>query len=404
MKNPSTRNRKTSSTRLAAVTTALTLIIGLALTALAPTPSHAAAPPGYQLSWFDEFDTVGVDTTKWNHRTDTKGWSQQRPENVSVGGGLMTIHLCPEATSGPTCQPTSATTLYTGGGLISKQRLRYGYYETRVRTNVGAGWHTAFWSAQQGGTSPQTEIDGFEIDSHQPHLTLHNVIPWGQHATISSGLQDVGFDSSAAFHVYGFEWLEDKISFFVDGQLIWSTPYPQADFVHNFLNLWLTTIAIDLQGSPGVEDGALPGKVQFDYVRYYQRDGYGDNNTPTGGYAESGTGWSTSTLPAFGRLTSRYSCDAGTSAHWTVTPPATGNYRASFYRIGGTGGQVNAPVTVLDGGTTLASAPVDLSVAGNGWVPVGGVLPLTGGHPYTIKITRTGAGCIRADAVKFVRQ
>ncbi len=391
-------------TRLTSVSAVFALVIGLTMTALTPTAATASAPANYQLSWADEFDGTVVDTTRWSHRTDFKALSQQRADNVTVAGGVMTIHLCPTGRKGADCELTDSTTHYTGGGLISKSRLRYGYYETRAKTHRGNGWHSAFWSAQQGGASPQTEIDGFEIDSYRPQFTLHNVIPWGQQAAIESGPKDVGFDSSAGWHVYGFEWREDRVSFFVDGQPIWDTPYPQADFVHNFLNVWLTAIAIVPEGTPEVDDTALPGKVQFDYMRYYERDAYGDNNTPTGGYAESGTGWANSSLPAFGRLTNRFSCDPGVSAHWTVTPPATGSYRAYFYRVGGAGGQPDAPVTVADGGSTLASAAVDFDTAGSGWVPVGGTLSLTGGHGYTMRVARTAAGCIRADAVKLVRQ
>ncbi|RIQ20357.1 family 16 glycosylhydrolase [Jiangella rhizosphaerae] len=379
------------------------LVAGGAPATSTPTEQALAAPAGYALSWADEFDTTAVDTTRWTFRTDTKGWSTQRPENVTVGGGVMTIRLCPRGTSGPSCTPTGATTLYTGGGLISREKPRYGYYETRVRTNTGSGWHTAFWSAENGATGPRTEIDGFEIDSHVPRQIRHNVIAWTQ-GTLTSGIYDVGFDTSAAWHVYGYEWREDEVRFYVDGALAWSTPYSPSTYTHNFLNVWLTAIAIDLNDSPGVDDGALPGTVQFDYVRFYERDAYADNDDPAGGYAETGTGWATSSLPSFGRLTNRYSCDPGASAHWTVRPPATGSYRAYVHRVGGTGGQADAPVTVLDGGTTLASAPVDFGATGNAWVPVGGALNLTEDRPYTVRVERTGAGCIRADAVKLVRQ
>ncbi|SEF13699.1 family 16 glycosylhydrolase [Jiangella alba] len=365
-----------------------------------------AAPPGYALSWADEFDGTAVDESRWTFRTGKpwNGWSTQLPENVSVGGGVMTIRLCPQGTSGPDCLPTSATTDFTGGGLISKDRPRYGYYEVRARTNVGSGWHSAFWSAQVGATGLFTEIDGFEIDSHVPGYARHNVIAWNHGGHLTSGIDELGFDSSAGWHVYGYEWREDEVRFFVDGVQVWSTPYAPSTYAHNFLNVWLTTIAIDLNDSPGVDVGALPGRTQWDYVRYYQRDAYGDNDDPAGGYAESGTGWATSGLPAFGRLTSRYSCTAGAAAHWTLRPPSAGSYRAYLYRVGGDGGQPDAPVTVADGATTLAAASVDFGAAESAWVPVGGALSLSAGRPYTVRVERTGAGCVRADAVKFVRQ
>ncbi|MFC7624843.1 family 16 glycosylhydrolase [Microlunatus sp. GCM10028923] len=391
-------------------TAALILVLAVASGTIATPRPAAAAPTGYQLRWSDEFDGTTVDTAKWSYRTDSpwQAWSQQRAENVAVGGGAMTITLCPANRAGSACdKPVDAGDRFTGGGLISKARLRYGYYETRARTNVGSGWHSAFWAAQAGGTGARTEIDGFEIDSHVPSEISHNIIGWDQGVRLSSGFRDdLGFDTSAAWHVYGFEWTEAGVRIYVDGVLYdkWLPSYPQSEYAHDYLNLWLSTIAVDLNNSPGVDVSALPGKVQFDYARYYQRDAYGDNDDPAGGYAETGTGWAASSLPSFARQTNRYNCASAATARWTVTPPVSGNYRAYFHRVGADGGQPDAPVALRDGGTTLAATSVDLSVAGNAWLPIGGSVALTGGHAYTIGIDRTGSGCIRADAVKLVRQ
>ncbi|NGO76534.1 family 16 glycosylhydrolase [Streptomyces sp. YC504] len=386
---------------LAGIAAALVLTAG----ALGAAPDEAvAAPPtaSYELIWADEFNTTAVDASEWNYRTDTKGWSQQRPENVTVGGGAMTVHLCPRNKAGAGCtQQVDSKDLYTGGGLISKRKTRYGYYETRVRTNSGSGWHSAFWAAEAGsGTEPRTEIDGFEIDSHVPDKVRHNVIAWTQ-GTFTSNIYGLDFDSSADWHTYGFEWLEDSVKFYVDGVLKWSQPYAPSAYTHNFLNTWLTAIAYDASNSPGVDESALPGKVQFDYVRHYARDVYADNDAPSG-YSETGTGWSTSGLPAFGRLTGRFSCDTDSAGRWTFTPPADGTYQGYFFRAGGEGGQADAPVSVWDGGTALSRTRVDLTAPGSSWAPLG-AHTLKAGTTYIVRIDRDGPGCIRADAVKFVR-
>ncbi|WP_410793300.1 family 16 glycosylhydrolase [Kribbella sp. C-35] len=375
--------------------------------ALAPVSAASAADApaaGYELAWADEFDGNAPDTAEWSFRTDTKG-SQQRAENVAVSGGSMTISLCPRNTAGENCQDTvDSNGAYTGGGLISKRRLRYGYYETRAKTNAGSGWHSSFWAAENGGSSPQTEIDGFEVDSNLPGKIRHNVIAWGQGYTPSSNVYDLTFDTSAAFHTYGFEWLEDSVKFSVDGTLVEEGDVPAAysadSYVHNYLNVWLTAIAYKPLENP-VDESALPGKVQFDYFRYYQRDAYADNDTPGGTYSEIGTGWGTSGIRGFAGLTGRYSCDGGTAGRWTVAPPATGTYDVYFYRAGGAGGQVDAPVTVWNGSTALIRSEVDLTQA-SGWVLLGNHA-FTAGTSYIVRIDRDGVGCIRADAVKFVR-
>ena len=75
---------------------------------------------------------------------------------------------------------------FTGAGIISVNRYRYGYYETRAKLNTGPGWHSSFWSiwTNADGTNSdckQTEIDGFEIDSKSPRLIRNNVYDWVDH-------------------------------------------------------------------------------------------------------------------------------------------------------------------------------------------------------------------------------
>ena len=55
-----------------------------------------AAPPEpsrWRLVFSDEFEGAALDTAKWNYRTGPRMWSEQRPENVSVSGGMLRIAL-----------------------------------------------------------------------------------------------------------------------------------------------------------------------------------------------------------------------------------------------------------------------------------------------------------------------
>src|SRR5215471_18740799 len=124
-------------------------------------------PPGYRLKWYDTFDGPALDSSKWMYRTDSKADSSQRAENVSVENGSLVIRLKKEDHRGKS---------YTGGGVISRERFRYGYYEARARMHGGAGWHQSVWAmaATDGSTTYpsiiRTEIDGMEFDSDSPTL------------------------------------------------------------------------------------------------------------------------------------------------------------------------------------------------------------------------------------------
>ncbi|HEX6684056.1 MAG TPA: glycoside hydrolase family 16 protein [Candidatus Limnocylindrales bacterium] len=379
----------------------LTVLVVSALVAL-PAPATAAPPSSlYTLVFSDEFDGSTVDTSKWYHRTDVKGWSAQRPENVSVGGGLMTIHLRKEAFAGMQ---------FTGGGLISKKTFRYGYYETRAKTSVGSGWHPAFWAMAGDGstTDPanrRTEIDGFEYNMHAPRRIHHNVHGW--HAddtkTTRGSAYDTGFDSSAAFHTYGFEWTESTVKFYVDGVLKYTGSYsPTCCTQHDYISAWLTSIAVNGDSSPGVDETKLPGQVQFDYFRYYQSGNYTDNDGPTAArYSETGA-WTTSSVNGHTlENMSRYSAAAGATATWGGWLPAAGTYDVYIYKIVHANSDPNSRVDVTHNGGT-ATQFVDYTAGTTGWVKLG-TWSFGQGFNGSVKLTGSGAGNARADAVRWVR-
>jgi beta-glucanase (GH16 family) len=392
---------------------ALGLAAVLATTALAMT-AHAASSPApaalpaaapsslYTLTFDDEFNGTAVDTSKWNYRTDVRGWSAQRPQNVTEGGGLMTINLKKESYGGMS---------YTGGGLVSKQAFHYGYYETRVRTNVGSGWHPSFWAMASDGSTTnwpdrRTEIDGFEMDSHRPTVLSHNINPWlpdgSREPTISSGNYNVGFDMSAAFHTYGFEWTENQVKYYVDGALKFTASYsPTCCTKHDYINAWLSAIAINLNNSPGVDESKLPGTVQWDYFRYYAKDGYTDNDGPSAyRYSETG-GWATSTQHGYTlENTSRYSTEAGATARWRSWQPAAGTYDVYLYKIVSSDSDAKARAEVAHNGGTSTVA-VDFTSGSTGWVKLG-TWQFGAGESGSVTLTAGGPRA-RADAVKVVR-
>lgn len=364
-----------------------------------PPPQHGPDLSGYRLAFADEFSQpIDWANGPWDPRTDVRGNSSQLAENVrhDPALGAAVIDLEAQADRGK---------LFTGGGLVSKQLMRYGYYETRVRINKGPGWHPAFWSMCGGADGVHrcqlAEIDGFEIDSINPTKVIHNVFDHrAPRRQVTSGWYDVGADLSQGWHVFGYDFDEAGVRFFVDGRQRAYLDYPAGPFVHDWMKVWLTAVAYN--DYPDVDQ--LPATVAFDYFRYYEKDYYADNDGPTAtGYAESGPGWAVSTLPGFGAQTSRFSCDLGAAASWKLTAKAAGRYEAFVYRTGATGGNAQARATLSRGGTQLLDRRIDFSAAGAGWSSIGEV-DASAGDAFTFGLARDGAGCIRADTVKLVRK
>lgn len=376
------------------------LLTALAVTAavLSAVPATADPPTsGYTLVFSDEFDGTAVNTSLWNYRTDVKAGSAQLPENVSVGGGVMSIDLKAE-------DPPVQGKNWSGGGLVSKKALRYGYYETRAKMPVAGGWHTSFWMQAGNGTTTfpaeqRTEIDVLEQDSANQRTVHHGVITWegsGVHAPYVVGsTYDSGLDVKQ-WHTYGADWTETSVKFYIDGVLRYTAPYTPNHWTHDHINIWLTSIAYP--------QGLGEGVAQFDYVRYWQKDYYLDNDGAAAyGYSESGT-WQTSTLDGWNYTSpSRYAAcgTTGNAATWRPTLRAAGNYQVYVWKIANTQSDPNARYDVGHNGGT-ATARVDGTAGSSGWVSLG-TYSFAAGQSGYVKVSSSGVGCARADAVKFVR-
>lgn len=229
---------------------------------------------GYTLSWSDEFDGNSLDAAEWGHRTDSKHWSAQKPENITVEDGRMRIQVKKEV---------SGDMAYTGGGVISKQAFRYGYYEARLKVPPGAGWHTSFWMMfhnGSGGTGPDAahqELDVIENDSNRLNTYGVNVHKWKGEHIYFGGKHIKTPDLSAGFHVFGCEFTPATVRYFFDGELVREVDATKAvrkdgstaGFEHGDQHIWLTSIASHLGGTKAVDDTLLPATAEFDYVRFY---------------------------------------------------------------------------------------------------------------------------------------
>jgi beta-glucanase (GH16 family) len=232
-------------------------------------------PPGYVYAWGDDFSGTTLNQSKWMYRTDVKAESSQRPENVRVKSGDLVIEMKKQADRGKE---------YTGGGAISKQRFRYGYYEARVKMFGGSGWHESVWAmvAPDGTTTyplqMRTEIDGLEFDSATPERAHMGLIVWhGPHerqpisCTPGTYQLPLGFDATQGFHTYGFEWTAENVKYFLDGKQRCVLDYPPSAGEHDAINFWLTAIGYARGGK--IDDSKLPGRMLVDFAAFYRKDG-----------------------------------------------------------------------------------------------------------------------------------
>ncbi|MFF6981350.1 family 16 glycosylhydrolase [Streptomyces sp. NPDC008343] len=165
-------------------------------------------------------------------------------------------------------------------------------------------------------------MDGFEIKSGNPREMRHNIFDWTNNGQmLTSDMYDSGFDTSAAWHTYGFLYDETGVTFYIDGQPACAKGqvqqggklnHPAASRPGDWMNVWLTSVLFDAP----LAGGSTPGEVLFDCFSFFEKARYIDNDEPSSGtYTESGPGWGKSGLSGFAKSTSRYSCGPGVQHH-----------------------------------------------------------------------------------------
>lgn len=264
---------------------------------------------GYQLTWSDEFNGTQIDEVKWHYRLDCKHWSQQKKQNNTVSNGFYRIHLRKETTECPDnhwLQPgqnegdePARVVQYSGGGIITNKAFRYGYYEARLKTPKGAGWHSSFWMMKDltvnadpsslkfdANAQPQLEshleLDPFENDSIDPTHYQTDAHQWKPKPGTADpgrtqnkvGTKQIRFNDGTKltdFHVYGMEFTKTHLRYFFDGKLVSETEFPAEKYKHNDVNIWLTGLGTFLGKTKAVDDSRLPEQIQVDYVRFFEK-------------------------------------------------------------------------------------------------------------------------------------
>ncbi len=237
----------------------------------------------YALAWADEFEGDALNNDYWFHRTDSKHWSVQLPQNVAVNGGMLRLRLTkldkPEARKTADPDPKRSGVVkemkYGGAGVITKRAFKHGFYEARFKCPAGAGWHNSFWMMNHNGngdTLPTTaaqEIDVCEHDSVKQTGFAANLHQWKPKHKQFGAWGTKTPDLSADFHVFGCEYTPTKIRFFFDGKEFASTD-KIATFENNEQHIWLTSIATHLGGAKEVDESKLPAEMTVDWVRFYE--------------------------------------------------------------------------------------------------------------------------------------
>jgi len=229
---------------------------------------------GYSLLWEDNFIGTSLDTANWSYEIADPGMvnnelQRYTDKNVELSDGKLLIIANKENNE------------YTSARINTKWKrtFTYGLFEIKAKLPEGIGTWPALWMLGQNidevGWPACGELDIMEHVGKRPnfiHTTVHNSSGYG--ATPYSGIMEIK-NPFTEFHIYGMEWTNEFIDFFVDGKLTCHYQ-PEVKNVDNwpfdkpcFL---IFNVAIGGNwGGPDVDERIFPATMTVDWVKVYQK-------------------------------------------------------------------------------------------------------------------------------------
>ena len=245
--------------------------------------AYAGDALSYELVWADEFDGEGrPDPAKWKYDTGGGGWGNHElqyytpGDNAFVSGGLLRIEARKERMGGRD---------YTSCRLVSRGLGDFLYckVEARAKLPAGVGTWPAIWMLPTdwayGSWPASGEIDIMEHVGYNPNVIVQSVHMERYHGGNAKNKSIRTPGVCEEFHLYGVEWLPDKIIFSVDGHPTWTyepaklTDKPTRELwpfdkrMHLLVNL---AFGGDWGGANGIDVNCLPAVFEVDYIRVYQ--------------------------------------------------------------------------------------------------------------------------------------
>jgi beta-glucanase (GH16 family) len=189
----------------------------------------------------------------WNISTWSDADQQYAAANVKLdtvnGWVQLKLNASPPGTK-PVC-----------GEITSKRaNFLYGSYRASIKFDSTPGAVVGWFVYKDVPDLHEIDVEFLTVDIKHIHFTLHHI-----QTDVDYRKDAIGFDPTAAFHEYRFDWYANKVVYYIDGMKFDSLNVKVPDAACTIMcNLWSANI--DGWG------GAAPTKdtyMYIDYVRYY---------------------------------------------------------------------------------------------------------------------------------------
>ena len=268
----------------------------------APTASNIlpASDPNNAGGWIlnerfsDEFNGKELDRSKWIVQGEGGRYytwrgrapAQFAPHNVRVEDGMLKLRSQWEPDFGFYPEPHNGFTYgeyegepmpVTAAAVISRDRFMHGYMEVRTRA-ADAAVTSAFWAIGH-----QAEIDFYEQlgrpkrqGNIRDNYYMFSIYDWRPPVTrpnkVWTHTHELPFRVADGFHVYGCEWEDETLKFYLNGELVREVTREEVGdrwTLTNPMELWFDKEIFEWLGVPHREE--LPADYEIDYVRVWQK-------------------------------------------------------------------------------------------------------------------------------------
>jgi len=238
----------------------------------------------------DEFEGGELNSTKWfNYDPE---WEGRHPSyfernNVSVKDGKLhlkvrKINSQDIPPSENTDRPISKASIksvakygsytHAAAAVKSKVKVKYGYFEIKCKPSNARVWNSFWFVNWDKKPRNWTEIDVFEIVKSENYLvrTAHlfesPTYKGSEDDHLRRAYEDLSY-TLTGYHVYGLDWNEDKITWFVDDVEVFSINNNHwhqelyMEFDTELSNVWPKT----------PDPTTLPASFDIEYIKSWKR-------------------------------------------------------------------------------------------------------------------------------------
>jgi len=195
--------------------------------------------------------------------------------------------------SGKICDSSHQTLFYTSGNIQTTTSFLYGYFEIRCSLPAHIGSFPAFW-LYSGGSDYYNEIDIFEYSSGDDPNHTYKTYTCGiycdnthhapeefdeiSQARVEPVLPN-GSEDLSHFHTFACEWLPERVTWFVDGNIV--NEYSNYDSIPHHEMTLKVNYAINNYAVPHQTNEPIwfeGDTMRVDYIKVYHLNGDCDSD------------------------------------------------------------------------------------------------------------------------------